>query len=453
LGLLTNWLLICAICHTHVLSVCILCFLNSHLSGQQIQFARTYSAAPYPYNQGICFVQLKDSGFIIVGAYGTFTGYNGLLLRIDKYGDTLWTKKCPWASEFYGILNLNDTSFIVTGAPNPVSIWAFNINGDSLWRKTYDTISTGNRSFRIYKTPDNGYIMSNATSNYGFLKLDSAFNEQWHDYQNMSGGCVLYPDIDGGFIGVGEVGFTYPYGVQRRNTAGSIIWNFSYGYMPGNTSNYYASGVVILPDSNYLISCTGYDWGIMKINRNNGDTMWTKHYSFSFNGIDALFYYEANKYFLSESAKLYMINANADTLWSKQLPFIPGNISDLHITSDGGFAYCGSTIIGSIEKVIFVKCDSLGNTILTSIFDPENNFQPLTIYPNPATDKLYINAGTLINEKNLLFTLTDLQGRSILNEQYEVSQPIDVSTLPCGIYIATLKGKEKEVRGTVVIQR
>ena len=59
----------------------------------------------------------------------------------------------------------------------------------------------------------------------------------------------------------------------------------------------------------------------------------------------------------------------------------------------------------------------------------------------------------MAGEKHLFFTLVDLQGRNVLEQPYESSKPIDVSTLPEGFYMATLKGNEKEVSGKVMIKR
>ncbi|MEO8146370.1 MAG: T9SS type A sorting domain-containing protein [Bacteroidia bacterium] len=424
------------------------------LSGQQIQFAKTYPITNNCHAND--FIQLNDSGFIIVGGYKVpGNSYRALMMRINKYGDTVWTKQFTWADEFYSIVDFDDTTFIVTAIYNPISVFAFNINGDSLWSHSYN-LSLPDVSVFIYKTQDKGYILTNGSnSGYRFLKLDSNFMEQWHDDDNMYDGGIVYPDIDDGFVAGGEGGFYHnPYTVQRRNSQGSMLWNYNYGNMPGNTNDYTVRNVIVLPDSNYLASCDGYDWNLMKIDRNTGDTIWTRSYPFFapfglYNMLPRGSNINSTDYFLVGSGYIYKIDTAADTLWFHPI----FDSKNLKTTNDHGIAYCGAYLVGASQLLLFVKCDSIGNTVISSVFNPENNFQPLTIYPNPATDKLYINAGTMINEKRLLFSLTDLQGRSVLNEQYEASLPIDVSTLPGGIYIATLKGKEKEVRGKVVIQR
>ncbi|MEO5569552.1 MAG: T9SS type A sorting domain-containing protein, partial [Bacteroidia bacterium] len=103
---------------------------------------------------------------------------------------------------------------------------------------------------------------------------------------------------------------------------------------------------------------------------------------------------------------------------------------------------------------VFIKTDSLGNTVFTAVFNPEHNMQPVLFYPNPASTKLYLNPGSMENEKKILFTLYDLQGRAVLQKEVcDAAKPIDLSVVPEGLYVAVLKGKEKEVRGKVVIQR
>ncbi len=55
------------------------------------------------------------------------------------------------------------------------------------------------------------------------------------------------------------------------------------------------------------------------------------------------------------------------------------------------------------------------------------------IYPNPATTTITVEASGLLE-------LTDLQGRILLCRQCRQGEPIDISALPKGIYIATIDG-------------
>ena len=55
------------------------------------------------------------------------------------------------------------------------------------------------------------------------------------------------------------------------------------------------------------------------------------------------------------------------------------------------------------------------------------------IYPNPATTTITVEASGLLE-------LTDLQGRTLLRRQCRQGESVDISTLPKGIYIATIDG-------------
>ena len=55
------------------------------------------------------------------------------------------------------------------------------------------------------------------------------------------------------------------------------------------------------------------------------------------------------------------------------------------------------------------------------------------IYPNPATTTITVESCGLLE-------LTDLRGRTLLRRQCRQGEPVDISTLPKGIYIATIDG-------------
>ncbi|MEP7171377.1 MAG: T9SS type A sorting domain-containing protein, partial [Bacteroidota bacterium] len=242
-----------------------------------------------------------------------------------------------------------------------------------------------------------------------------------------------------------------------------LIWERHQGNQPLSSLDvWYPNDIVFLPDSNYMICTNGYDWQLMKINRVTGDTMWTKNfYDTAFSNLyyylDAMDYAGNSRFIIANNTnngKIMLVNDVGDTIWTKAKPWQNMQIFRLKKTVDGGFAICGYLYINSFTSLLaFAKLDSLGNTVFTSIFNPVNYMLPLSFYPNPASNDINISPGSMAAEKNLLFTLCDLQGRNLIQQQYDASKPVDVSTLPEGIYIAVLKGKEKEMRGKVVIQR
>ena len=69
--------------------------------------------------------------------------------------------------------------------------------------------------------------------------------------------------------------------------------------------------------------------------------------------------------------------------------------------------------------------------------------QRIEVYPNPTNNKLFVHINKNTEEKTQL-TISDLSGKTYINEQLVVSEnfEIDVSHLNSGIYFITLKGKE-----------
>ncbi len=79
-----------------------------------------------------------------------------------------------------------------------------------------------------------------------------------------------------------------------------------------------------------------------------------------------------------------------------------------------------------------VRCIKDNNTSMTNSF----NSGEMIFYPNPATDRLYLKNN---NYANTIIMIFDLQDRQVLSKQLD-SNPIDISNLGKGIYIAKLVG-------------
>gem|GEM_PF-4969949 len=71
---------------------------------------------------------------------------------------------------------------------------------------------------------------------------------------------------------------------------------------------------------------------------------------------------------------------------------------------------------------------------------------PLQLYPNPATDVLNLRLEDGGSEAT--YVITDLQGRELLSGRYEGS--LDVSALPAGMYVTSLRQGSRFYRGKFV---
>ncbi|MBK8845616.1 MAG: T9SS type A sorting domain-containing protein [Bacteroidetes bacterium] len=115
---------------------------------------------------------------------------------------------------------------------------------------------------------------------------------------------------------------------------------------------------------------------------------------------------------------------------------------------DGGYAYSGYLYNPqfTIQSVLIVKTDSLGNTIFTSQIEIPNETE-LLIYPNPTSDILNFNLPIELDGNNVTITVYDALGseKSLLkydklsSKQYQ----FDCSSLPNGLYSISMQTEEK----------
>ncbi len=88
----------------------------------------------------------------------------------------------------------------------------------------------------------------------------------------------------------------------------------------------------------------------------------------------------------------------------------------------------------------------------TGISEPDISSQLLHIYPNPATDHLFISVPGETDEANLLVDLYDASGR-LAQQQVVRDGQLDVSGLPGGIYFLKLRSPGKVFHAKVLITR
>ncbi len=83
------------------------------------------------------------------------------------------------------------------------------------------------------------------------------------------------------------------------------------------------------------------------------------------------------------------------------------------------------------------------NTI--SGIEQQNNEDIISVYPNPASDKLYVDLKSGEQANSIAYiSITDLSGRTLLNQSVKGNvTTIDISFLPSGIYMLRCQDKDK----------
>ena len=66
----------------------------------------------------------------------------------------------------------------------------------------------------------------------------------------------------------------------------------------------------------------------------------------------------------------------------------------------------------------------------------------IKIYPNPASDKIFVEG---INQENLNAEFITLEGRVILNKNINSDNSIDILGLNSGIYFVTIKSNQTKI--------
>jgi uncharacterized repeat protein (TIGR01451 family) len=116
------------------------------------------------------------------------------------------------------------------------------------------------------------------------------------------------------------------------------------------------------------------------------------------------------------------------------------------VTSGSGDHACARIA----ERGIIVEPAKVGTS------EPDKELISLQIQPNPATDLIYINAGTNLTGKVTL-TLLNLDGKVLLQNTYGgmplgQSAIMEVKGLPAGVYVVQLEGDLYRSQGKVVVR-
>jgi hypothetical protein len=131
-------------------------------------------------DKGWSVQQTTDGGYLITGSTELieptlWTFHDVYLIKTDNYGDTLWTKNFggDGVDKGYSVQQTNDGGFIISGESdsftnswdNDVYLIKTDINGDTLWTKTFGS-GGEDKGWSVQQTTDGGYIIAGQTFSY-----------------------------------------------------------------------------------------------------------------------------------------------------------------------------------------------------------------------------------------------------------------------------------------------
>lgn len=265
-----------------------LCLLKTDSIGN-LSWYKTFDTIT-PADELFSIQETPDSGYFIACSQSMY------VIRTDKNGDTIWTKKLEdgqgntIASD---VSHTSDGDYVIAGSNhnNPgdenILLVKMNINGDTVWTKSIDN-HENDRASSVLQSNDGGFVITgfsslflNSDSSYIFLlKTDSSGNPLWEKSYVVSGddySSALQETYDGGFIITGQsFNFTTSYGIiLKTDASGNLIWNKAIENVGVySVSETIDSGNVFAGFTSTVIPGSVF---LLKTNA-NGDTVWSKVY-------------------------------------------------------------------------------------------------------------------------------------------------------------------------------
>ncbi len=132
--------------------------------------------------------------------------------------------------------------------------------------------------------------------------------------------------------------------------------------------------------------------------------------------------------FTLEPALSYVLFKRKENAWNwDTIPVAAKNYIDTAIETDTVYEFFVKGITKETAWYSLIKKGKRGEGVSVSNYNPNS----LKIYPNPAINKVFVETDGLIET----IKITDLTGKTVLSQQYQPLQGIDVSGLTSGTYI------------------
>lgn len=352
-------------------------FLFPQLFGETPDTLWTKTFGGYKHDMAYSVQETKDGGFIVTGMidyYGTTASV--LLLKLDMNGSRLWSKTFGGSGRDEGtsVRQTSDGGYIIVGITDSYGFGDCDVyliktdpKGNLLWQRTF-----GGKEFdsgkAIQQTSDGGYIITGVTNSFGavgndiyLLKTDAKGNCLWfktYGEENHDHGNAVQQTSDGGYIIVGQKGFTEKYGTSlwllRTTASGDTIWTKQYH---GTDAWDQGNSIQKTLDGGYIITGyknDNYDLWLLKTD-SKGNLLWQKTFGGSSHeegesvqqtSDGGYIIAGCTKSYGEGDADVWIIKTDAlgETIWRRTYG---GSHQDygheIQETSDGGFIIAGYT--------------------------------------------------------------------------------------------------------------
>jgi len=442
-----------------------ICLILAFTQSRSQSFIKFYNA-PTSNNMTYAWdvLQSKDHGFVFTGTElivsGTSVGGKATLWKTDSVGNLLWSKTetLPFTcndSYGYALKETADSGFIIAGACGyELVLIRTNKNGDTIWTQRQGYYVGNEIDVNMDLTSDSGFIVSGTTGAFGnsvrLLKFDASGILQWtkeYDYKQTQRANDVKQVATGGYIIACTAGLSTDSAyIIRTDVNGDTLWTRIWN----NTSNSIKlNSVLNTTDGGFI--CTGGNVNngtILKLDDTGGEVWSLTTPSFISYGIyEDTINQTLYSFSWHNSYRLGMQKIAGDgssIIWSKIYgQFTPNYAGDFIHTTDGGFILNGYGNNGNGDtKAELIKTDAEGD--VTTAIKALNPTTAVTIMPNPTNDFIDLASTT-----NLDATILIINSYGACVKSYEINTQrsrLDISNLPAGVYSLILTSRYENSR-------
>lgn len=252
-------------------------------------WTKTYGGSEYDFSGSLALTM--DGGYIFTG--GTSSQGAGeedvWIIKTDESGDTLWTKTYGGAMWERGmsIKPTNDGGYVIlaiTGysVADTLDLWLLKIDtfGDTLWTKTYSK-NHFDVGYDVEQTSDGGFIMTGGTippigeheTNVLLIRTDASGDTLWTKTFGGSRedlGRSVKQTSDGEFLITGSTrSFDPGVWLIKTNSSGDSLWTRNYGGNNGDwgsSASFTADGGFVIAGGTWSFGTGGADVLLIKLN-------------------------------------------------------------------------------------------------------------------------------------------------------------------------------------------
>jgi hypothetical protein len=444
--------------------------INSFNQAQN-SFYKIYEGPSWEWGWDVS--ETNDEGYIIVGQVTTSQNEDDIyVIKTNHSGDTLWTRSIGGIENDYGysIRQTSDKGYIIAGSKlgslpeatdDSMYLVKLSENGEVMWSNTYGG-SENNSGGYVEMTDDNGFIILSfdclrKTASNGDILWTKPLNYLSSDRYGM-GICVT---SNGGYAITGN-GYWDSF-LMKTDSNGDTVWLKSYNYYVDMD----CESVKETTDGGYVVvgSASGYHPNgpyasdiLMIITDSMGDTLRTRNFGFGY-GYSADITNDGGFIITGDcpvnlNTNVFLIKTNTlgDIIWKKTYDFLESEYGySVKQTSDSGYIVTGRIEYSSNKKtdIFLLKTDKEGNVngLPTSSISRYNR-NDIKVYPNPAGDILNIQRN---ENSEVLIEILDINGKLIYQKSTaDCFVRIDISKYPEGPYIAKLSSDSNIITRLII---